>query len=589
MTETVKPETRAVVYQYATDKRTRFDDEAMRQLRMAHNFWNSLVAIWYQHRDRKLEAWRSIPKIDKVWAKLEELEVKETEAFQQWQKSKVETQDRKGDEACRQALDEVRKEIREARSTLNARKKDFLPELRQKFADLKKERWAAEKLCRQEYSAQGLYWGTYNRVAQNYQRAASAAEAKWEKGQSAFLRFQKWEGEGTLSVQLQRQSDDPERNPSVLASTDGKWKGQVLLPEMVEAKQWAPLKIRTGVDENGKAHHSTIEGVRYHRPIPEEGDLTDVAITRRKKTRRSYEITVENTVKLPAPMPSTAPGVVGIDTGWRVLPDGSIRVAVWRAKENKPLVVPHHLVDAIVLEGEGGEVRIPAKYVAMWREVHEIQGRRDRALELMKEQLIKRWPQIRIPHYDDPPKEISRLADVTIKNIQAWRSPSRFSWLTYILAKYNMAGAQFLTTWDDHDAKLEAQQEKLRRKVINWRKDCFRVVGASLAKQNHLVVVEKPFVAKVIKKTETDTHADDATRVPSVVAAPATLTLFVQQACAARGVTFETKNAKGTTLKHTACGYTNPVGSGAKSIMIKCEGCGESYDQDVNSAWTLIN
>src|ERR1039458_8257563 len=99
------------------------------------------------------------------------------------------------------------------------------------------------------------------------------------------------------AVQLQRQTGDPARTPSMLLSPESKWKNVFVPPECAR-EEWPErcrpaarpnrgrgnIRIRMGQDEQGAAQFAEIP-VQMHRPLPSNGDITLVRLTDRKSTR----------------------------------------------------------------------------------------------------------------------------------------------------------------------------------------------------------------------------------------------------------------------------------------------------------------
>jgi len=563
------------VYRYATGVRCDFDANAMAQLRMAHELYNEFVAIWRRHEEQKAAAWREHPEVDALTIAVEVLDEQLTDAVELWRKSKSKARNRTGDKELKAALDALRAELKEARSTLKKTKTDVHETLIPRFRELGDEAHAAGKATYADLvQTRGLYWATYNLVREQHLRAVQALNRKRTAGQPAELRFRRWQAQGQLAVQLQREATAPQRTPELLASGEGKWRNVISLPPMQERKHRSPLTIRTGVNEDGETTHLTVPEVIWHRPIPPEADITAATVSR-QRIAGNHMLWAGLTAKIPVSDPSTAPGVCGVDTGWRTMPDGSIRVAIWRSKYNGDIVVPSHLHDSIRLDGEGGEVSIPPRYISKWLHIAELQSRRDRKMDRLREQL-KGSPEV-AEHLQEG------------ERIDQWRSPNRFAALAFKMRESKSSTATLLEQWRKADRRLWEWQTHERLHVIDWRTDLYRVVAALLCGQNSIIAVEEPYVAKVTRKTENNSITDDATRKAFVIAAPSSLILCIKQAGVARGVSVTVHPAKHTTMMHKACGYLNEPGIGVRSSLIRCAGCEEIYDQDANAAWWLVD
>src|SRR5690606_27762432 len=77
--------------------------------------------------------------------------------------------------------------------------------------------------------------------------------------------------------------------------------------------------------------------VVIHRPLPPEADVTEAQLVVRRIADQ-LEMYLCVTAELPEPPPPADGPVVAMHLGWRLRPDGSVRVATWAASE--PVDVP---------------------------------------------------------------------------------------------------------------------------------------------------------------------------------------------------------------------------------------------------------
>lgn len=563
------------VYRYAAHKKFDLPKTAIEQLFLAHQLRNDLVAIHKDHQDAVADAWREHPEVEELVLEVEELVEKQDEIAEAWKKSKSHARDRKGDPELKTALTEARAKTKETRTELKIKKQEAYEHLSPKFHELHSEEKAAVKAKYREYIDKGLYWATFNLVREQHMRAVQAMKKTRSQGRASDLRFKRFTGEGQISVQLQREANQPQRTPAILASGESKWKNTVKLPVIPEKKQWLPMAIRMS-KLGDEVQWCEIPKVRFHRQIPAEGDITDVRVSRRRVAGH-FRVSVEITVKLPDIEPSNAPGIAGLNTGWRKLSDGSIRVGTWRSKEVVPFSIPEKNQDSILVNGEGGEIVIPQHIVSKWAHVAELAALRGQNLELLKAGLLTN-------HYDDLANYVENPND-----IKQWRSPNRFAWLAISMRDSGTPLAIRLEDWRRQDRHLWEWEANERQKCVRWRKDLFLTLGSLLSDRCSKIVVQAPFVAKVKQSSETDDQQADAARKAAQLAAPTTLIQALKLAASNRGAEVEVVDSGGVTLTHHGCGHVNPPGSGKQSIHIICKNCGDQYDQDVNAAWMLLD
>jgi hypothetical protein len=85
-----------------------------------------------------------------------------------------------------------------------------------------------------------LYWGTYNFVFANHNTAVQRIRSRRLDGGPANLRHHRFDGTGTIAVQLQRTATTPPRTPALVADPAGRYRNVLVLPW--NGGQWILLK-----------------------------------------------------------------------------------------------------------------------------------------------------------------------------------------------------------------------------------------------------------------------------------------------------------------------------------------------------------
>src|ERR1039458_4117540 len=139
------------------------------------------------------------------------------------------------------------------------------------FAEVKQAQRDVQRALYGTYTGQGLYWAMWNEVLQRFQTTLQTIAAQRRAGRPAAVRFHRWTGEGTLTVQLQRQTGPTARPPSMLLSPESKWKN-VFVPPECAGEEWPErcrpaarpnrgrgnIRIRMGQDERSEEHTSEL-------------------------------------------------------------------------------------------------------------------------------------------------------------------------------------------------------------------------------------------------------------------------------------------------------------------------------------------
>lgn len=420
-----------LVYRYGTHSRTRLPDEALAQLRLAHRMRNALVEAHLGHEQQVKNMWSSYPQVADIEA---DLEIAEAEAARLAEQARSEhSKDRTVATRTTTAV-----ALREARAQVKALKSARREAIGEGYLVLKPKLEAAKaahkellKAIRQDHAGQGLYWGTYNAVLDDHRTAVKRITANRKSGQAATLRYKRWQGEGTLTVQLQRAAGDPVRSPTVLASDKSeKWRNVLRMscvdadPATVETMTDAERK-RTGTDRGtmqfslGAGRTAVEIPVTVHRPLPPDADIVGAQLTVRRVASRE-EISVAVTVKVPDPDPPQGLPPVALHMGWRQRDDGSVRVGTWASPV--PLTMPDYVSDVVTSHdgGRWGEIVMPGEWLNRAGKPAALRSQRDVAMAPVQDKLaswLDNHPQL---SEDDGP-------ELTGAVVRKWRSARRLA------------------------------------------------------------------------------------------------------------------------------------------------------------------
>ncbi len=572
-----------VVYRY--EVRGDVPPEAVEELHRRHRLQNHLVEIEHSRDAGVAAIWAAHPDTGLLIKDLETAEERCTELAAELQKQKQRQRTARPDEQRVADLATARTEARSLRQAVKAAKAASRPYVRDELRAADALRDAAIKAAYGEAVADGLYWATVNDTTARHKTAVQRLIATRAEGRPAQMRFRRWDGTGTLAVQLQRQAGDPPRTPALLAdATASKWRNAARMhpyPDEAEraemaaylAKQ-AELTVRIG---SGPHKQSVTLPLIVHRPVPASADIAEIRLTRRR-TGATYRVHVTLTCLLPAP-PAKAEGALqAVHMGWRSLDDRSLRAAVITAPG--PLPLPDGL-EAVRHHGTWAEVIIPARLRSHLEKLEAIQARRDKHREEIHAWL-RSWLETHPQHKEaaDP--------DGTL---HAWRSPGRFAALAIRLRDADdqaLAEASArLEAWRKQDKHLWQAVSHGHDKIIRWRRDNYRQVAAWLASEAAVIAVDEwPAGVRLPDITEEDTTQAQRARANARLAAPGELRDLIRVAAGRRGVRVTAPD--GVRRDVHGCGANLSADSRAKDVMVRCAGCGTMVDQDVNALRAMI-
>lgn len=373
--------------------------------------------------------------------------------------------------------------------------------------------------------------------------------------------------------------DAPPVNPGALSEKE--WAG---LPYGVRSR--AALRFRVGA---GDAAELVMLPFRYHRPIPDDAEVTQVQLTvHRDGHHHSAALAV--TVLLPGPEPRTGDRVAAVHTGWRAMEDGSLRVAViagaggappdirWRNErtgERQPGLVDH---------GTWQEVVIPAAARDLMAKARSLQGIRDRNLPGARQQVtafLARLPDAR-PLVD--PRG----------TLEMWKSPGRFREALRVMEDLGAGLPEVLELrdWARQDLHLEDWMTGNETRFRRWRKNLFATVAAWVTGGADAVVTDSWDAGRRKPGTEEeDTAQEAAGRSNAVLASPGELRGQVATAARRRGVDVRAPAVSLGGVHHGCPASppgTLPAEDRAAGVAVTCTGCGRTLDQDLVMALAMM-
>ncbi|PZM90038.1 MAG: transposase [Actinobacteria bacterium] len=469
------------------------------------------------------------------------------------------------------AVGETDTERREARR-LAAR----TPEVRDQLRTVDQAVTERVRLARQAAAANGLYWPNYLDV-----------EASWRVARQGRnpLRFHRYvPHEGAIAF--------PTTNGMPVAALfagDSRVQIDPVPPDTWDSRrqrrrqQRTILRIRVG--SQGRAPLWCEVPIYLHRPLPPEGIHRVTYLTwRRVASRLRFQVSI--VVELPVPAahladPAEGP-LVAVDLCWRRLPDGGIRVGYWRGED-----------------GEGGEIALPARWVAAMAQCDRIRGYRDSddltpegGLEQLRARLSA-WVDAQDP---DTLPEWLRYAR---REWGRWRSHGRFAALALRWRGERFAGDEdgytLIEAWRQRDKHLWEYEANQRDELLAERREIYRVIAAQLARRYRRLLLEDLDLRAFARRDGVDAGSDElvmvqtARRHQRVLAAPhvlrgALVNAFVREHGPEAVVRIDPAY---TTQTCPGCGQVHEFDA-ARQLIVTCPACGETWDQDARACANLL-
>lgn len=406
----------------------------------------------------------------------------------------------------------------------------------------------------------GVYSGTYLAIEQ-------AVEAAVKKTIGP-PRFRRWNGDGLVAVQLQGGMTWPE-------ALNGTTQLRIERDRTPRSPKRAPVYIahvRVGSQgEGGKGGAPVWASVPFylHRELPADARIMGVSVIRRQVAVRRkadglwhpyYEWAVNFTLRTDAVVkPRGETGACGVDLGWRVMGDGSLRVAY-----------------VVGDDGRNEQFTLPPKLLRRWEKCRDLQSIRDQAFDAMRA-MLGDWLAVH-----EHPDWLTEAA----KFMGQWKAKGKLAHVLRLWRdqRFDGDGEMFtaLETWQARDAHLWQYQRHNELKAQRIRRDMYRRFAAKIAAQYRTVVVEDCDWRKLARLPAVTNNevVNETARFNQRIASIGML----RAELLARGAL--KSPAENTTKRCYVCGVINEWDHA--ELFHACDDCGATWDQDDNAARNLL-
>lgn len=524
------------------------------QIYQAHRYRNQLVEIELCRRAARDEAIKRLhPNVQELQDAWQAADGAVEEAIGALNKRRADARSRLNVPAANveiKRLKGARKEVYAALKAAKAEARDSLA-AKAEFATIDAVAHAAVKAARKETP---VYWGTYLTVETAVQQAKS----------SPSLRFQRFDGDGKLAVQLQGGMDQDD----LLGGRDCRVRVEAVDLQSLDCssrsarRKAARTKLWLRIGSEGRAPIWAVVPFAFDRPLPEGARIKWCHLVRRR-VAGNYDWQVQFVVSAAEGFDARhcGPGTVGIDLGYRRREHG-LRVAYW-----------------IGDDGREGELLIPERQLARVQKCRDLQEIRSKSFDAMLLRL-RGWLRGRAL----PDWIVERTA-----NCHVWKIPGRIASLAIAWREGRFEGDSDmfveLEAWRKDDKHLWEWQEHQRRRFNRWRQDAYRKFSAELRSSYGIARIEKLNLSQLARRPAAeDEPIDGAARHHRMTAGLSVLVRAIDES----GMEVEKLPAKDTTRRCHECGRVNRFDEPAK-LLQTCAECGASWDQDRNAAANLLS
>lgn len=554
------------------------------QMRLAHRYRNDLVQIERARRAVVREAAR-VPEVVRLEAEAARTDAECAKVGAQIKAARAAGRTRKDSVELTEQLKALRIEhrdvvsaLREARREARVAAEPVLDEIQERVGEMRR---GARAIC-------GVYWGTYLLVEAADEAMRKATPLYDKDAEPNDPRFVPWTGNGRIGVQIQggMTEADTVRDRRLRIESAAPPPGADPNSKRSLRRRYCILAMR--VDSEGRDPVWARWRMVMERPLPSDAIIKEAAVKlNRVGPREEWSVTITLTTAERDRRVKDQTGTVGIDLGWRLMPDG-IRVAAWHGSDGASgfLMLPD--TRPTFHTTPGGRTRSSALGVVdAARKVEDLSSKRDKA-------------------FNEARATIARIEgappwfELATKTISQWRSQGRLAALVRRWRDARWEGDaeayEEAEKWRYHDHHLWAWESSQREKALRARREIFRLFAADMAKRYARVVLEKLDLRDFSKKEDgPDATVNPTSRRNRTVVA---LSEFRESIALAFGGTWAVEKgptgdrivaveAAGTTMVHHECGSVERWDQ-AMHLSHMCSSCGAIFDQDANAAKNIL-
>lgn len=535
------------------------------QFSLAHRYKNKLVEIERARRDQYNAMIRDL------WPELTALEAAMSDAGKAIAELEDAVTAANADARRNTATKEQKDSLAEARKRLKQAKKEFGEAKRKAGADPETKARAsaideaAAAAIKQARAGCGLYWGTYCAVEQSQGRTRSGPPP----------RFHRWDWSGRLAIQLQNGLSVE----AAQAGTDSRLRIERCEPRNSHQKAVSssgPLcKLWFRVGGSSDEPVVTTLEFRMHRPLPPGAQIKWVYLCReRVATKLKYRLVFVLQWPGARQYPDQAEsGTVGVDLGWRLLPDGTLRVATW-----------------VGSDGRSGYLTLPPEMVTARDKAESLQSTRDKIFNEAVERLASWLETATVPKW----------MTERSKALRSWRSQARLASLVLHWRDNRFAGDEEIFRWMDgwqvthpdgkvryagwrkQDKHLYEWQINLLRKTAARREHIYRNFAAFLRRNYATFALEGVNWRDMMKRAAVGDDKDAGATHHYSSASVGKLAEWITET-ARKTVRVDPKH---TTQRCHACKRLTAFDA-KRDLSNVCRHCNAAWDQDYNAAANL--
>jgi transposase len=569
------------VYQYGAVPLGPFPEEGVEFLYKANALWNRLVEIHNDSLETYDQARRDADKeYDLLSQELEKLEDNISKAFTEKRNARMKARTRSSSNPLIKAANDKISGLRAERKGLW----DQIKPARKRATDLIDKKVLNDafnsqvKAALSSESTGGLDRNTADEVNRYFREARDRVF----NTPNSRLRKHRFDGTGYRffrfrDQRVQKKSDGTKYSKKTDGVTfdyftplnDRDERAFLLTPNTKNEKK-PRLKLQVKIGERKKGGKSTYAyfDIVYHRPIPEGAQINNAKLMRRR-VGDHFKYTVNFSVRVPeAKRQKPKKHALGVDIGFRRLPDGGIRAAMIGSTD-----------PSIKFESIG----LSPDYVKRLDHIEDLMGQMDASATKLGKELktsLKAGAVISKDHkrYGLVRGVANLPSNITMSFEQAYKMASWFKTESDTLPE--AAQSKLMEWWDKHYQDYR-EMHHLRKKTLGWRKEEYRILAARLVSYGMPIGIERIDLSVFAEVKDKDNELSDEARSQRFMVSNSELIGAIKNAAQREGVECIEINPKNTSKTCSACGVVQEQLKA--ELRWECASCGAKHDRDENA------
>ena len=545
-----------LVYRYGLRPPSENADLVSEQIYLAHQYYNKLIEIERDRRNKIRAIMSAHPTVEPLEEEAADKKQVVDTAIADLRATHRATRSRSSTREQRDRIKNARQELKTARAALRKAKATLKADVAVQTAITKVNDGAGASI-RKERASNGCYWGTGGII----EKAADAAR------KTAFTdpHFRRWSGHGSVAVQVQ----------GGMSSFEALACDSTLFRISVGPNpKRSVLKMRVGTVQGKRDPIWATWPLILHRPLPRIATIKDAQVLRERlagKDRWSVHITLS----LPDGWrrETCGTGTVAVDIGWRVRPDGRLRVAYLRDDQ-----------------GHEEEILLERAVRSGFRKTEDLRSTRAKNFNVERDWLTA-WIRRQKKQNTALPNWLIEAA----ATLHAWRATARLASLALTWREARFPGDtlayQRLEDWRKQDKHLWSWEANQRDKSLARRKDQYRNLAARLSRKYQTLVLEQFDLRQMQRHVLPESNKGEvaSVRLYQRDAACSILRSSLIDGFATRLGAVVEVNAAMTTQDCAVCGdHPEEPWDASKDVMHTCSACAANWDQDANAAHNLL-